>query len=165
MAEPEPVLPPDPLRHHRAHAHLDGAFGNDSFGRFAERMARSFGTPKFLGIQTGVVIVWIVLNVTGYVAHWDPYPFILLNLAFSTQAAYAAPFILLAQNRQAERERASEVAAAIHREEVAQATLTQIGLNTQLTREIHANTLLLDDIARRVKSLGVPARDEGRQEM
>ena len=80
----------------------------DSFARFAERLARFLGTGRYLAAQTVIVIVWIILNGFGIVQHWDPYPFILLNLAFSTQAAYAAPLILLAQNRQADRDR-SEV--------------------------------------------------------
>jgi uncharacterized membrane protein len=77
----------------------------DAFGRFAERLARFLGTGRYLVAQTAVVILWIALNVVGLVRHWDPYPFILLNLGFSTQAAYAAPLILLAQNRQADRDR------------------------------------------------------------
>jgi len=79
----------------------------DAFGRFSEGIARFFGTGKFLAGQTVLVIFWIALNTIGLIHHWDPYPFILLNLAFSTQAAYAAPLILLAQGRQDERERLS----------------------------------------------------------
>jgi uncharacterized membrane protein len=78
----------------------------DAFGRLAERLARYLGTGRYLAIQTVIVIVWITLNLVGASLRWDPYPFILLNLAFSTQAAYAAPLILLAQNRQADRDRA-----------------------------------------------------------
>ena len=77
----------------------------DAVGKFAEGIARFLGTGRFLAVQTIIVIVWIVLNVTAVRLRWDPYPFILLNLAFSTQAAYAAPLILLAQNRQADRDR------------------------------------------------------------
>jgi uncharacterized membrane protein len=77
------------------------------FGRLAERLARFLGTGTYLLWQTVLVIVWIALNLTGIVYQWDPYPFILLNLAFSTQAAYAAPLILLAQNRQDDRDRVS----------------------------------------------------------
>jgi uncharacterized membrane protein len=77
----------------------------DAVGRFAEGIARFLGTGRFLAVQTIIVIVWIVLNVAAVRLRWDPYPFILLNLAFSTQAAYAAPLILLAQNRQADRDR------------------------------------------------------------
>jgi uncharacterized membrane protein len=77
----------------------------DAVGNFAEGIARFLGTGRFLAVQTIIVIVWITLNVVAVRLRWDPYPFILLNLAFSTQAAYAAPLILLAQNRQADRDR------------------------------------------------------------
>jgi uncharacterized membrane protein len=79
----------------------------DAFGRFSEGLARLLGTGKYLFGQTLFVIVWIIFNTIGIIRHWDPYPFILLNLAFSTQAAYAGPLILLAQNRQDERDRAT----------------------------------------------------------
>ncbi len=85
-----------------------GAFGADAFGRRAERAARFFGTPQYIAGQSLVVVAWIALNSIAIVAHWDPYPFILLNLAFSTQAAYAAPLILLAQTRQADRDKRAE---------------------------------------------------------
>ena len=77
----------------------------DMFGRLAERLARFLGTGRYLATQTLLVIIWIALNLVAVSLRWDPYPFILLNLAFSTQAAYAAPLILLAQNRQADRDR------------------------------------------------------------
>ena len=79
----------------------------DTFGRLSERLARFLGTGKYLFWQTLIVIIWIVLNLVAVSLQWDPYPFILLNLAFSTQAAYAAPLILLAQNRQDDRDRVS----------------------------------------------------------
>ncbi|MCK9922931.1 DUF1003 domain-containing protein [Frankia sp. AgPm24] len=79
----------------------------ENASRIAETIARFLGTGRYLAIQTGIVIVWIGLNVAVPLMRWDPYPFILLNLAFSTQAAYAAPLILLAQNRQDDRDRAS----------------------------------------------------------
>jgi uncharacterized membrane protein len=79
----------------------------DAFARFSERIARFLGTGRFLAAQTVIVMVWITLNLVALTQHWDPYPFILLNLAFSTQAAYAAPLILLAQNRQDDRDRVS----------------------------------------------------------
>ena len=82
-------------------------YDTEAFGRFSEGIARFLGTARFLVAQTVMVAVWITLNVFAVRLRWDPYPFILLNLAFSTQAAYAAPLILLAQNRQAERERAA----------------------------------------------------------
>ncbi|MBF6131808.1 DUF1003 domain-containing protein [Nocardia otitidiscaviarum] len=77
----------------------------EALARSSERVARFLGTGRYLAIQTVVVVVWIVLNVFAVSLRWDPYPFILLNLAFSTQAAYAAPLILLAQNRQDNRDR------------------------------------------------------------
>lgn len=79
----------------------------EAFARGSERIARFLGTGQFLAIQTVIVIVWIALNLFAVTLRWDPYPFILLNLAFSTQAAYAAPLILLAQNRQDDRDRVS----------------------------------------------------------
>ena len=77
----------------------------ESFGRFSESLARFMGTGTFLFWQTMLVITWIAINLFAVTYRWDPYPFILLNLAFSTQAAYAAPLILLAQNRQDDRDR------------------------------------------------------------
>jgi uncharacterized membrane protein len=77
----------------------------EAVGKFTESIARFFGTGSYLLIQTVVVLAWIALNISAISLRWDPYPFILLNLAFSTQAAYAAPLILLAQNRQENRDR------------------------------------------------------------
>ena len=79
----------------------------EAVGRVSERIARFLGTGRYLAIQTVAVIVWVLLNIGAFAWQWDPYPFILLNLAFSTQAAYAAPLILLAQNRQENRDRVS----------------------------------------------------------
>ena len=140
------AAPVDYLRFHRRHAHLAPTFGNDTFALKAEAFARFFGTPTFLGAQTLIVAVWIVLNVTG-ITHFDVYPFILLNLAFSLQAAYAAPLILLAQTRQAARDKAQSDADAQHREALAVANaerqaetqntskqlLELLELNTRLT--------------------------------
>jgi len=136
----------DHLRFHRPHAHLSTTFGNDTFALKAEAFARFFGTPMFLGAQTVIVAAWIILNVAG-VTQFDVYPFILLNLAFSLQAAYAAPLILLAQTRQAARDKAHSDADAQHREALAVANterqaaaaktteqlLTLLEQNTQLT--------------------------------
>lgn len=69
--------------------------------RIADKVAASMGSWPFILIQSGILLVWIILNVAAWVQHWDPYPFILLNLALSFQAAYAAPFIMMSQNRQA----------------------------------------------------------------
>src|SRR6266480_4149742 len=84
---------------------MANAFGDDAFGRIAEKTARFFGTPQYIIGQTLIVIAWIVLNSVSLVDHWDPRPWIMLNLVFSTQAAYAAPLILLAQTRQADRDK------------------------------------------------------------
>jgi len=108
----------DHFRFHRPHAHLAPAFGTDTFALKAEAFARFFGTPLFLGTQTVIVAVWIGVNVIG-VTKFDVYPFILLNLAFSLQAAYAAPLILLAQTRQAARDTSHAEADAQHREALA----------------------------------------------
>jgi uncharacterized membrane protein len=112
------------LRFHLPHAHLDPVFGSDWFALKAEAFARFFGTPTFLLGQTAIVAAWIVANVAGW-AKFDIYPFILLNLAFSLQAAYAAPLILLAQTRQADRDKAHAQADALHREELAFASETR----------------------------------------
>ena len=93
-----------------------GAFGQDAFGRGAERAARFFGTPRYIVGQTVIVIAWIALNSVALMRHWDAYPFILLNLAFSTQAAYAAPLILLAETRQAARDKTLAEMTEKHRE-------------------------------------------------
>jgi uncharacterized membrane protein len=98
-----------------------GAFGQDPFGQAAERAARFFGTPQYIIGQTIVVIVWIALNSVALIKHWDAYPFILLNLAFSTQAAYAAPLILLAETRQAARDKTAAAMSEKHRDREEQA--------------------------------------------
>jgi len=114
-------------------------YDSDAFGRFSESIARFLGTGRFLAGQTVLVVFWIALNTVGLVNHWDPYPFILLNLAFSTQAAYAAPLILLAQNRQDDRDRAS-----IERDrEVAARTQADTEF---LARELAAVRLALADV-------------------
>lgn len=129
----------DHLRFHREHEHLAPVFGNDRFALRAEAFARFFGTPMFLGAQTVIVALWVAANATGLV-QFDRYPFILLNLAFSLQAAYAAPLILLAQTRQAARDHARVDADAQHREALAVAasenaalTLALLSQNTELT--------------------------------
>src|ERR1700739_3129829 len=106
-------------RLHLPKAHLESAFGSDWFGKNAEDFARFFGTPTFLIAQTVIVALWILVNAAGW-TQFDVYPFILLNLAFSTQAAYAAPLILLAQTRQADRDKVTSLADAQHRAELHQ---------------------------------------------
>jgi uncharacterized membrane protein len=96
---------PSDLSRPRRRLEWTGFYDPDAFGRFSEGIARFLGTGRFLMGQTVLVVIWITINVTIAWARWDEYPFILLNLAFSTQAAYAAPLILLAQNRQDDRDR------------------------------------------------------------
>lgn len=82
-------------------------FDSLGFGqRLADKVAKGMGSWKFIIIQTVLIFLWMGLNIVGFMHHWDVYPFILLNLLFSTQAAYAAPIIMMAQNRQNERDRA-----------------------------------------------------------
>ncbi|WP_410607801.1 DUF1003 domain-containing protein [Amycolatopsis sp. lyj-109] len=114
----------------------------DTFGRLSERLARFLGTGKYLFWQTMLVVVWVVLNITAVSLQWDPYPFILLNLAFSTQAAYAAPLILLAQNRQDDRDRVSL--------EEDRNRATQTKADTEyLARELAALRLAVGEVATR----------------
>ena len=152
MPDPE-TLPPHRhyFRFHAPHLHLSSVFGDDWFALKAEGFARFFGTPLFLAAQTGLVAVWISLNAAG-ILKFDVYPFILLNLAFSLQSAYAAPLILLAQTRQADRDKAHADADAQHREALAQAgeqrqlnaaqqteqLIALLRQNTQLTEMVKA---------------------------
>ncbi len=114
----------------------------DAFGRASERIARFLGTGRFLAYQTVVVIVWITLNITAIRLQWDPYPFILLNLVFSTQAAYAAPLILLAQARQADRDRVTI-------EEDRQRALAAKADTEYLARELAALRIGIGELATR----------------
>lgn len=125
------------FRFHAPHAHLSSVFGDDWFGARAEKFARFFGTPVFLIVQSIIVSAWIAINVVG-LTQFDVYPFILLNLAFSLQAAYAAPLILLAQTRQADRDKAHADADAQHREALAQASLERQELATRQSAQVLA---------------------------
>ncbi len=133
--------------HHYPHlvGTLASPFGNDRFGLLAERFARFFGTPQFIISQTVLVVAWITLNAVVVSLRWDPYPFILLNLAFSTQAAYAAPLILLAATRQADRDKLTTMADAKHRQDIADLHARLLRQDTETTEavrklaaEIHA---------------------------
>ncbi|HEY7268522.1 MAG TPA: DUF1003 domain-containing protein [Dehalococcoidia bacterium] len=150
---------PNHMRFLAPYAHLSSPFGADSFGQTAERMARFFGTPQYLVTQTGLVILWITINAVAVSLRWDPYPFILLNLAFSTQAAYAAPLILLAQTRQAERDKVWSNADAQHREELQQQMLTLLQQNTDLTQQVVDMSKQLRDLTSQIHDhiLGSPA--------
>ncbi|MBC7387442.1 MAG: DUF1003 domain-containing protein [Cryobacterium sp.] len=135
------------FRFHAKHAHLVPVFGESWFALRAEAFARFFGTPLFLVGQTIIVLIWILLNSFG-LTHFDLYPFILLNLAFSLQAAYAAPLILLAQTRQADRDTAHAKADAEHRESLAaenSAAQHSIAAQTDLILELmQQNTRLTE---------------------
>ena len=158
-------------RFHVPHLHLQSVFGDDWFALKAEAFARFFGTPRFLIAQTAVVGVWIVVNVVGLTT-FDIYSFILPNLAFSLQAAYAAPLILLAQTRQADRDAAHAVADAEHREalhhasEERQATAAQqtallvemLQRNTQLTETVKALTERVEALTLEVHNAVVNSR-------
>lgn len=137
------------LRFHAPHAHLASPFGQTTFGQLAESFARLFGTPRFLIGQTLIVLAWIVANGAG-AARYDPYPFILLNLAFSLQAAYAAPLILLAQTRQADRDKALSEADAMHREELAKTNLELLTLNTDVTERVEQLTKQIERLTREI---------------
>lgn len=118
----------------------------DGFGRFAEATARFMGSPKFILYMTIFVLAWIVSNVVLFKisdsAAWDPYPFILLNLAFSTQASYSAPLILLAQNRQDDRDR-------VIAEQDRQRAERNLADTEYLTREIAGLRMALGEVATR----------------
>jgi len=159
---------PDPDHHMRfqnPHLHLVPAFGPGWFGEKAEKFARFFGTPTFLISQTVVVFAWIVANVAGWMK-FDVYPFILLNLAFSLQSAYAAPLILLAQAREADRDKALAAADAEHREDLAKASLERqngaahqgeqllelLRQNTELTRLTQQLTERIEELTGEIHS-------------
>ena len=143
------------------------AFGEDPFGRAAERAARFFGTPRYIIGQTLIVIAWIALNSVALMSHWDPYPFILLNLAFSTQAAYAAPLILLAQTRQASRDKALGEQLEKHREKEEQHAERRVAMlktetdklqtlleaNTDLTKQDKELTEQVASLTREIHTL------------
>src|SRR5437867_3745269 len=148
------------LEHQRAQ--LRGAFGNDAFGRLAEKAARFFGTPQYIVGQTVAVLAWVVLNSTqlhlGFA--WDVYPFIALNLLFSLQAAYAAPLILLAQTRQAERDkmhsdRVEKSHSRLERAAKAETDklLELLQSNTDLTRQDKELTEQVADLTRQIHAL------------
>ncbi len=155
-AQASPAAQParDPGDHH-------SAFGSDKFGVQAERFARFFGTPTFIVGQSAIVLVWIAINAltATRTIGWDPYPFIALNLAFSLQAAYAAPLILLAQTRQADRDRIRDDALQAHHEaenkrlEAAEAGQARMIDDDRKMAEQHArmlemNTQLTEQVAK-----------------
>jgi uncharacterized membrane protein len=146
-------------RFHLPHLHLGSVFGDDWFALKAEAFARFFGTPTFLIAQTVIVVAWMVVNILGY-THFDVYPFILLNLAFSLQAAYAAPLILLAQTRQADRDKVHAIADAEHRDELhrisderAQTAVQQTKILLDLMQQNTDLTMTVKSLTERVEAL------------
>jgi uncharacterized membrane protein len=148
------------LGHQRAELH--SAFGSDAFGRLAEKAARFFGTPQYIVGQTVAVLAWVLLNSTqlhlGFA--WDVYPFIALNLLFSLQAAYAAPLILLAQTRQADRDKMRSDRAEKNHSRLEQAAkaetdkiLELLQSNTDLTRQDKELTEQVADLTRQIHAL------------
>ena len=177
----ETQLPPNRRhwRFHMPHSHLSSVFGDDWFALKAEGFARFFGTPTFLIAQTIIVLVWMAINLAGW-TKFDVYPFILLNLAFSLQAAYAAPLILLAQTRQADRDKVHSEADAMHREELHKVSeerqeemhkqscllVGMMGQNNTLTEQIGALaqqnidlTRTVHELTERIEALTVDLRD------
>jgi uncharacterized membrane protein len=147
------------FRFHMPFRHLASVFGDDWFALKAEAFARFFGTPFFLISQTAVVASWIAINAVG-LTKFDVYPFILLNLAFSLQAAYAAPLILLAQTRQADRDKAHAEADAQHREAIAavneQRQVLAAQQTSQLVELLRQNTRLTEltsQLSQRIETL------------
>jgi uncharacterized membrane protein len=145
------------LEHQRAELH--GAFGNDAFGRLAEKAARFFGTPQYILGQTAAVLAWVVLNSTqlhlGFA--WDVYPFIALNLLFSLQAAYAAPLILLAQTRQADRDKVHSDRVDMNHNRLERAAKTEtdkiyqlLQSNTDLTQQDKELTEQVADLTKQI---------------
>ena len=133
------------LRFIGVHAHLATPFGPGWFGGVAERLARFFGTRQHRLGQSGLVALWVAANAAGWF-HFDAYPFILLNLAFSLQAACAAPLILLAETRQAERDKHWTEAEAEYREDVARTTFSLLEQNTDLTREVRELSVRVQEL-------------------
>ncbi|MDQ1659257.1 MAG: hypothetical protein QOD41_4340 [Cryptosporangiaceae bacterium] len=135
-------LRPSRLDQPRSHRKRLPIIDADAFGKLSERVARFLGTGRFLAFQTVLVTIWIGINLYAGAHSFDPYPFILLNLAFSTQAAYAAPLILLAQNRQADRDR-------VTLEEDRQRALAAKADTEYLARELAALRLAIGEVATR----------------
>jgi len=153
-APPPSDTPSDYFRFHLPHMHLGSVFGDNWFSLKAEAFARFSGTPIFLVTQTVIVAIWIGLNAFGFTT-FDVYPFILLNLAFSLQAAYAAPLILLAQTRQADRDKAHADADAQHRESLAVASAQRQELAVQQTEQLMVLLRQNTELTQLVKELSL----------
>ncbi|MDQ2944111.1 MAG: DUF1003 domain-containing protein [Candidatus Dormibacteraeota bacterium] len=140
------------LRHRKLtddHKHPVNVLHHDeaTFGEMlADKIASGIGSWTFLTVQTCAVIVWLTLNIIGFVRHWDPFPFILLNLLFSVQAAYTGPVLLLAGNRQAQKDRLTLEHAAYEADKADEQ-------NVEILKAIEKNTEVTLEILRHVESL------------
>ena len=146
-------LNPDDHQHPVNVLHHDEA----TFGEMlADKIASSIGSWTFLIVQTCAVLLWLTLNIVGFVNHWDPFPFILLNLLFSVQAAYTGPVLLLAGNRQAQKDRLTLEHAAYEADKADEQ-------NVEILKAIERNTEVTLTILRHVESLVTEHIEEGRQ--
>jgi uncharacterized membrane protein len=145
-------LNPDDHKHPVNVIHHDEA----TFGELlADKIAAGIGSWTFLIIQTCAVLLWLTLNIIGFMRHWDPFPFILLNLLFSVQAAYTGPVLLLAGNRQAQKDRLTLEHAAYEADKADEQ-------NQQILRAIEKNTEVTLAILRHVESLVSEHMEQGR---
>ena len=129
--------------------HDEATFGE----RLADTIAAGIGSWTFLIIQTFAVLVWLTLNIVGFISHWDPFPFILLNLLFSVQAAYTGPVLLLAGNRQSQKDRLTLEHAAYEADKADEQNveiLKAIEKNTEVTLSIlrHVEVLIEDHVSK-----------------
>jgi uncharacterized membrane protein len=126
--------------------------------RIADTVAATMGSWSFIIIQSTILLLWIVLNITAYVQRWDPYPFILLNLALSFQAAYAAPFIMMSQNRQQDIDRRqAENDYQINVKAELEIELLHQKLDQLREREVLALTQAITDLTAKLKTQGISA--------
>jgi uncharacterized membrane protein len=146
-------LNPDDHQHPVNVLHHDEA----TFGEMlADKIASGIGSWTFLIVQTCAVLLWLALNIVGFVNHWDPFPFILLNLLFSVQAAYTGPVLLLAGNRQAQKDRLTLEHAAYEADKADEQ-------NVEILKAIQRNTEVTLTILKHVESLVTEHVEQGRQ--
>jgi uncharacterized membrane protein len=146
-------LSPDDHLHPVNVLHHDEA----TFGEMlADKIASGIGSWTFLTVQTCAVLAWVTLNIVGFVNHWDPFPFILLNLLFSVQAAYTGPVLLLAGNRQAQKDRLTLEHAAYEADKADEQ-------NVEILKAIEHNTEVTLQILKHVESMVSEHVEQGRQ--
>jgi uncharacterized membrane protein len=132
--------------------HDEATFGE----MLADKISAGIGSWTFLIVQTCAVLVWLTLNIVGFVNHWDPFPFILLNLLFSVQAAYTGPVLLLAGNRQAQKDRLTLEHAAYEADKADEQ-------NVEILKAIEHNTEVTLTILKHVESMVIDHVEQGRQ--